>query len=218
MASCSLGLLHNLGDGRRHTARAFAPWRSHRRGEIFMMAISRHGDTHRHLATRINLWRHPSPYGDTFPIWRQASQRRDSRENLITFCIQLVPMLSKRWLPRCYLCCSVAHWWSSSPFRDMCRPSAICVAVPQQLSRLRNSSSFAMQAIAAHLAVPRPSRNCDFGHDSRRQGCATGPLVVTPARASSRGEHGWRSHLLSEVTLAWQGAVTVNSCHNSGST
>ena len=26
-----------------------------------------------------------------FPIWRQASQRRDSRENLITFCIQLVP-------------------------------------------------------------------------------------------------------------------------------
>ena len=59
-------------------------------GEIFMMAIWRHastfGDTHRHMATH-------------FPIWRQASQRRDSRENLITFCIQLVPvrMLSKRW-------------------------------------------------------------------------------------------------------------------------
>ena len=34
-----------------------------------------------------------------FPIWLQASQRRNSRENLITFCIQLVPvpMLSKRW-------------------------------------------------------------------------------------------------------------------------
>ena len=32
-----------------------------------MTAISRHGGTHRHLATRINLWRHPSPYGDTFP-------------------------------------------------------------------------------------------------------------------------------------------------------
>ena len=42
--------------------------------------------THRHMATH-------------FPIWRQASQRRDSRKNLITFCIQLVPvrMLSKRW-------------------------------------------------------------------------------------------------------------------------
>ena len=62
-----LGLLHKIGDGRRHTARAFGPWRSHRRGEIFMTAISRHGDTHRHLATCINLWRHPSPYGDTFP-------------------------------------------------------------------------------------------------------------------------------------------------------
>ena len=62
-----MGLLHNIGDGRRHTVKAFAPWRSHRRGEIFMTAISRHGDTHRHLATRINLWRHPSPYGDTFP-------------------------------------------------------------------------------------------------------------------------------------------------------
>ena len=60
----TLGLLHNLGDGRRHTARAFAPWQSHRRGEIFMTAISCHGDTLRHLATRINLWRHPSPYGD----------------------------------------------------------------------------------------------------------------------------------------------------------
>ena len=92
-----LGLLHNLGDGCRHTATAVAAWRSPRRGEIFMTAISsprrhsspfgdthRNGDTHRHMATPI-------------AIWRQASPRRDSRDNLITFCIQLVPMLSKRW-------------------------------------------------------------------------------------------------------------------------
>ena len=38
---------------------------------------------------------------------------------------------------------------------------------------------------------------------------ASCPLVVTPARASSQVEHGWRSHLVSEVTLTWQGAVTV---------
>ena len=72
-----LGLLHNLGDGCRHTATAVAAWRSPRRGEIFMTAISsprRHsspfGDTHRHLATPIAMatpiaiWRHPSPFGD----------------------------------------------------------------------------------------------------------------------------------------------------------
>ena len=38
---------------------------------------------------------------------------------------------------------------------------------------------------------------------------ASGPLVVTPARASSQVGNGWHSHLISEVTLAWQGAVTV---------
>ena len=136
-----------------------------------------------------------------FPIWRQASQRRDSRENLITFCIQLVPvrMLSKRWqageikkgksgsvatlssskmaerasvfpqvaaevfwLPKqkrlsCYRDVIAAVL---SRFGDPRRPSAICVAIPQQLSRYGEASSCAMQAIAAHLAVPRPSRNC----------------------------------------------------------
>ena len=73
----TMGLLHNLGDGCRHTATAVAAWRSPRRGEIFMTAISsprRHsspfGDTHRHLATPIAMatpiaiWRHPSPFGD----------------------------------------------------------------------------------------------------------------------------------------------------------
>ena len=79
--SLILGLLHNIGDGCRHTVRAFAPWRSHRRGEIFMTPISRHSDTHRHLATRINFWRHPSPYGDTFPdLATGVAQARQPRE------------------------------------------------------------------------------------------------------------------------------------------
>ena len=65
-----------------------------------------------------------------------------------------------------------------SRFGDPRRPSAICVAIPQQLSRYGEASCCAMQAIAAHLAVPRPSRNRDFGRDSRRQGCATGPMSV----------------------------------------
>ena len=38
---------------------------------------------------------------------------------------------------------------------------------------------------------------------------ASCPLVVTPARASSQVEQGWRSHIVFEVTPAWQGAVTV---------
>ena len=33
-----------------------------------------------------------------------------------------------------------------------------------------------MQAIAAHLSPFRDRRDRDFGRDSRRQGCATGPL------------------------------------------
>ena len=68
----------------------------------------------------------------------------------------------------------------SSPFRDMRRHSTTAVAIPRQLSRYGKAPSCAMQAIAAHLAVPRPSRNRDFGHDNRRQGCATGPLVIRP--------------------------------------
>ena len=64
-----------------------------------------------------------------------------------------------------------------SRFGDPRRPSAICVAVPQQLSRYGEASTCAMQAIAAHLAVPRPSRNRDFGRDSRRQSCAIGPCL-----------------------------------------
>ena len=46
-------------------------------------------------------------------------------------------------------------------------------------------------------------------HDDDVEIMASYPLVVTPARASSQVEHGWRSHLVSEVTLAWPGAVTV---------
>ena len=170
-----------------------------------LIAISRHattfGDTHRHMATH-------------FPIWRQASQRRDSRENLITFCIQLVPvrMLSKRWRNKKGKSGSVATLSSSkmaerasvfpqvaaevfrlakqkrlSRYRDVISavlsrfgdprcPSAICVAIPQQLSRYGEASTCAMQAIVAHLAVPQPSWNRDFGRDSRRQSYAIGPL------------------------------------------
>ena len=170
--SVVMGLLHNLGDGRRHTARAFAPWRSHRRGEIFMTAISRHGDTHCHLATCINLWRHPSPYGDThrhmvtpIAIWRQVSQRRDGCENLITFCC---PML--------YLCCPRDGYRDVisaglSRFGDPRHRSAICVAVPRQLSPFRDSC----RATARHLVV-QCKLSWPNASDSRCQGCAIGPI------------------------------------------
>ena len=109
-------------------------------------------------------------------IWRQASQRRDGRENLITFCC---PML--------YLCCPRDGYRDVisvglSRFGDPRRRSAICVAVPRQLSRYGEAPSCAMQAIAAHHAVPRPSRNRDFGRNSRRQGCATGPMTHSSNR------------------------------------
>ena len=35
-----------------------------------------------------------------------------------------------------------------------------------------------MQAIAAHLSPFRDRRDRDFGRDSRRQGCATGPISL----------------------------------------
>ena len=117
-------------------------------------------------------------------------QRRDGRENLITF-----------WGPMLYQCCprdgyrdvisaglsrfgdprrrsatavavprqpspfrdsrrrsstAVAVPRQPSPFRDSRRRSATAVAVPRQLSRYGEAASCAMQAIAAHLAVPRP--------------------------------------------------------------
>ena len=65
-----------------------------------------------------------------------------------------------------------------SHFGNPHRPAAICVAVPQQLSRYGEASTCAMQAIAAHLSVPRPSPNHGFGRDSCRQCCAIGPLFV----------------------------------------
>ena len=55
-----------------------------------------------------------------------------------------------------------------SPFRDSCRRPATAVALP----------SCAMQAIAAHLSPFRDRRDRDFGRDSRRQGCATGPIIT----------------------------------------
>ena len=38
---------------------------------------------------------------------------------------------------------------------------------------------------------------------------ASCPLVVNPAMASSQVVHDWRSHIVIEVTPAWQGAVTA---------
>ena len=45
------------------------------------LLISRHGDTHCHLALCINLWRHPSPYCDTFPdLATGVAKARQPRE------------------------------------------------------------------------------------------------------------------------------------------
>ena len=115
-----------------------SPWRDFYDGDI---APRRHaspfGDTYQPLATSIAVWRH------IFSIWRQASQRRDGRENLITFCC---PML--------YLCCPRDGYRDVisaglSRFGDPCRRSAICVAVPQQLSPFHDSC----RATARHLVV-----------------------------------------------------------------
>ena len=121
---------------------------------------SRHGEAiaverflwrrYRATETLIAIWRHVSTSGDTLrhmatpiAIWRQASQRRDGRENLITFCC---PML--------YLCCPRDGYRDVisaglSRFGDPRRPSAICVAVPWQLSPFRDSC----RATARHLVV-----------------------------------------------------------------
>ena len=184
-----------------------------------MTVISRHGDNHRHLATRINLWRHPSPYGDTFPdLATGVAKARQPREldhilhsvSTGTYAIQemagwrnkkgksgsVATLSSSKMAERASVFPQVAaevfrlaKQKRLSPYRDVIsavlsrfgdsrRPSAICVAVPQQLSRYGEASSCAMQAIAAHLAVRRLLRNRDFGRDSRRQCCAIGPLCV----------------------------------------
>ena len=121
------------------------------------------------MTTIIAIWRHVSTSGNThrhmmthFPIWRQASQRRDSHENLITFCIQLVPvrMLSKRWQAgeiKKGKSGSVATLSSSKMAERatamlsllFCRALVILVALPRYASPSRNSS----RATARHLVV-----------------------------------------------------------------
>ena len=171
-----MGLLHNLGDGRRHTARAFAPWRSHRRGEIFMTAISRHGDTHRHLATHINLWRHPSPYGDTHHHMATGiAKARRPRELDHILLSNAVPMLSKRWLPRCWACCTTLATAVAAKIavprrsrngemgRDSLHCTTRCLAVARQLSRNGDSC----RGTATHIAERRRiSRKGDEDHQS----------------------------------------------------
>ena len=65
------------GESRRGIAKP-SPWRDFYDGDIVA------------TATLIAIWRHPSPYGD-------RRRKGETAFNLITFCIQLVPMLSKRW-------------------------------------------------------------------------------------------------------------------------
>ena len=126
-------------------------------------------------------------------------QRRDGRENLITFCCPMLYLccprdgyrdvisagLSRFGDPRRRSATAVAIPRQPSPFCDSRRHSATAVAVPRQLSCYGEAPSCSMQAIAAHLAVPRPSWNRDFGHDSRRQGCATGPLFRSSSAEQS---------------------------------
>ena len=100
-----------------------------------------------------------------------------------------------------------------SHFGDPRRPSAIYIAVPQQLSRYGEASTCGMQAIAAHLAIPRPLRNRDFGCDSRRQSCAIGPLswghfsILAAKGTSSRvekskeGKHEWKLDTSSAIHI-----------------
>ena len=191
-----------------------------------MTPISRHGDTHHHLATPINLWRHPSPYGDTFPdLATGVAKARQPREldhilhsvSTGTYAIQemagwrnkkgksgsVATLSSSKMAERASVFPQVAAEVFrlakqkrlsryrdvisavQSRFGDPCRPSAICVPIPQQLLRYGEASTCAMQAIAAHLAVPRPSRNLDFGRDSCRQSCAIGPIYnYRPTRVS----------------------------------
>ena len=81
------------GEGLRAMAKP-SPWRDFYGGDI-----ARDGDTHHHLATRINLWRHPSPYGDTFPdLATGVAKARQPREldHIFAFSYYPVRMLSKR--------------------------------------------------------------------------------------------------------------------------
>ena len=113
---------------------------------------------------------------------RQASQRRDSRENLITFCIQLVPvrMLSKRWQageikkakvealppyrhPRWLKGLAFSHRWqhksSGYPNRRGCRDTAMlsllfcALVILVALPRYASPSRNSSRTTARHLVV-----------------------------------------------------------------
>ena len=104
---------------------------------FFMTAISRHGDTHRHLATRINLWRHPSPYGDTH---HHNGDRRRKGETAArtwshfavqccTYAVQEMATAMLSLLVCRALVILVALRRYASPFRDMRRRSATALAL-----------------------------------------------------------------------------------------
>ena len=182
-----------------------SPWRDFYDGDIAPRRHSSpFRDTHQPLATPIAIWRHISRFGADVAKARQPRELDHILHSVSTGIRMLSkrwqageikkPLSSSKMAERASVFPQVAaevfrlaKQKRLSRYRDVIsavlsrfgdprRPSAICVAVPQQLSRYGEASTSAMQAIADHLAVPRPSRNRDFGRDNRRQGCAIGPL------------------------------------------
>ena len=169
-----------------------SPWRDFDDGDIVPRRhSSTFGDTHQPLATPIAIWRHISRFGDRRSKRWQAGEIKKAKVEA------LPPYRHPRWLKglafsHAQVAAEVfrlAKQKRLSRYRDVIsavlsrfgdprRPSAIYVTVPQQLSRYGEASTCGMQGIAAHLAVPRPSRNRDFGRDSRRQSCPIGPLYA----------------------------------------
>ena len=150
----------------------------------------------RHGAKALAVWRRPSPRlcnrpsTGTYAIqemagWRNKKGKSGSVATLSS---------SKKGL-------TFSHRWqqksSGYPNRRGCRATAmlsllfcralvILVALPRYASPTRNSSRATARYLVVHLVVqcklsrpisPFRDRNRDFGRDSRRQGCATGPLI-----------------------------------------
>ena len=136
-----------------------SPWRDFYDGDI---APRRHsspfGDTYQPLATSIAIWRHIPDLARGLAKARQPRELDHILHSVSTYAVQemATAMLSLLF----------------------CRALVILVALPRYASPSRNSSRdsatalelCAMQAVAAHLAVPRPSRNRDFGRDSQGRG------------------------------------------------
>ena len=121
-----------------------SPWR-----DFYKTAISRHGDTHRHLATRINLWRHPSPYGDTFPDLatgvakaRQPLELDHILHSVSNYAVQEMATAMLSLLFSRALVILVALPRYASPSRNSSRDSATALVVQCKLSRLCNRPNY----------------------------------------------------------------------------